>query len=66
MTLFPHEMDAILKTPDALELLADWHENQLSMADAMNDCGVFDGSIKYHDQRKRELLTEAARLRAAI
>lgn len=66
MSLYPHEVEAILKTPDALELLADWHENQLTMADAINDEGIYDGVIKYHDARKKELLTEAARLRAEM
>ena len=62
MELKPHEIDAILKTPDALDLLADWHEVQLTQADAMNDAGVYDGSIKYHEARQQELRAEDGRL----
>lgn len=60
-----HELEALAKTPDALELLADWHECQISMDDAINDGGVFDGSIKHHEGRKDELMALAKKLREA-
>lgn len=63
MDFKPHEMAAFAKTPEALELLADWHEVQLTQADATNDMGIYDGVIKYHEARKVELMAEAKRLR---
>jgi hypothetical protein len=65
MELMPEEVKAMADTPEALELLADWHEVQLTQADAINDGGVYDGSIKYHTERKAQLLARAERLRAA-
>ena len=66
MQLLPHEIEAMAETPEALELLADWHEVQLSSADALNDEGIYDGAIKLHEARRDELRAEAKRLREAM
>lgn len=63
MELQPYEIAALSVTAEALVLLADWHENQISQADAMNDGGVYNSSIKHHEARRDMLLHEAARLR---
>jgi hypothetical protein len=66
MELKPHEIEALSKHDDALELLADWHDVQIAQADAINDGGIYDASIKYHEERKAELLAEVKRLRDLV
>ena len=56
------EIIALQKDPRALIALADYHEVRITEADSIgppiSDC------IAFHEKRKHELLTEAARIEA--
>lgn len=55
------EIAAMEKDPEVLRQLADWHETQLTMADAMGD---FPESVAFHSKRKEELLAKASAIEA--
>ena len=55
------EVAAMQKWPEALRALADWHDYQETMADAM-DSEVFAPQIKHHSERRKELRAEADRI----
>ena len=54
-----YEIKALQESPEALQALADWHEWQLTMADAIGD---FDKCVEFHSKRKKEILEERDRL----
>jgi hypothetical protein len=53
-----YEMQKIVTQPGALRAMADWHDNQATMADAMG-C---HGSSKFHTERAQVLTAEADRI----
>lgn len=57
-----NEIKAMQSLPDALEVLADHHSVQETMADAIGE--PFDECVKHHKRRRIELRTEATRIRA--
>lgn len=60
MNLKDYEIEYLLKdNPEALRLIADYHEVQLTMADAIGD---FPHCVTFHTNRKAELLAEAERI----
>lgn len=57
-SLTKSELDVIAKLPDALTVLAEYHDCQASMAAPMG----YDESVKFHSQRAEELRAEAKRI----
>lgn len=53
-----YELKELPKQPGALRAMSDWHDNQASMADAM-DCA---DSSKWHTERAKTLTAEADRI----
>lgn len=53
------ELKEMQNNPESLRILADYHEVQLTMADAIGD---FKECVNFHEKRKAELLAEANRI----
>jgi hypothetical protein len=56
-----HEIEELQKMPVVLEELANYHEVQATMADAI---GGYDHCVIHHESRGKELTAEAYALRA--
>lgn len=57
--LTQHEINAAQNNPDVLRALANYHEIQLTMADAIGD---YKECVSFHEKRKAELLAAADRI----
>ena len=55
------EIEEMQKMPEVLEALANYHECQATMADAI---GGYEHCVAHHEARHKELLTEASALRS--
>lgn len=58
MELYPYEIHELLKSPEALTVLVNYHSQQETMADGMD----YADSALYHQQRREQF--EAARVEA--
>lgn len=58
MIFTPEEIEQLERSPDAMRLLADYHSQQGTMADAMD----YKDAARFHERRRRELLGIASLL----
>lgn len=61
--LTPSESKAAVKCPEILRHVADWHDCQATMADAI---GEFDNCVEFHKVRAKVLRDEANKLEGEI
>ena len=59
MEFTDNELKEMQTNPEALRVLANYHEVQATMADAIGD---FKECVTFHEARKAELLAEADRI----
>lgn len=58
MIFTPDEVKELEKSPDAICVLIDYHDQQGTMAEAAD----YLESSRFHDERRKELQAEKARL----
>lgn len=60
------EIRFLEENPDTYVLLKNHHDCSIAESDAINDNGIFDGCIEYHETRIKQLQQERLRLEALI
>lgn len=58
LTFTPRELKALAESPEAIQAAIDWHDHDLTMADAVGAVEV----VQHHERRVRELKEWAMQL----